>query len=382
MQDFEEELDLATNKLEQLESSVDNFSSNLDNIDKKFEELTTLKKEDYIFILFCASLHAYRQYFITDFKPRLSASDAAREVKGDFNEKSFRNKRRYYCSLANIISNPVPFDTSEHTEKIKPCISGNNHRWKCLGHYPILGYIFGTANIMTSTVSVKNGLTGIDTYHVSTDVIHRNGLKRKYSFVGDVISSKAHTDKMFEHIYHRITTQPEEGITSLIAALAKEHEHLLSDEKTSQSLPFPILSFTPSISEELHNRGLDFINLKTVTKQSGYAFLINLITRILYLAYQAGKKITKTKSINDVSIDSTIKTRCEKILNVANVIATSSNLATVLVGALTGNLNLTCKFDIGGEIISLVQLASSAEFINQLQYEYIKQEVQLLNSNL
>ena len=381
-QEFEIELETSTQGLERLEHSVTNFSKNLNEIDQRFEELTKLKTEDYIFIVFCAAMQAYRQYFLTDFKPRLSDAEAARQVKGDCEEMSSRDKRRYYCSLNNIVSNPVPFDTSQHADHISPGISGKNHRWKCLGHYPTLGYVFGTANIMTSTVTVKEGLMGIDTYHVSTEQIFKNGPKRSYSYMGDIISSKAHTDKMFEHIYHRIKSNPEEGITALIMALAKEHEHLRSDEYSTQSLPFPILSFTPSISEELHNWGLDYINLKTVATQAGYSIVVNLITKILYLAYQTGKQLLNAKTINEVHLDSTIKTRCEKILNVANIIASSTNLASVLVGILTGNLNLLRKFDIGGEIITLVQLARSSKFINQLKYEYVKHEVESLNSNL
>ncbi|MBD5401874.1 hypothetical protein HDR58_03600 [bacterium] len=381
-EEFESELIESTDKLNRLSESVSNFSGKLDAIDKQFEEITSLQKEDYIFIVFCAALQAYRQYFVTDFKPRLTDTQAAKEVKGDFKEVSSRNKKRYYCSLSNIVSNPVPFDTSEHADHLAPGVSGNNHRWKCLGHYPVLGYVFGTANIMTSTVTVKDGLLGVDTYHVSTSTIYRNGPKRSYSFEGDVMSAKAHTDKMFDHIYARIKSNPEEGISALITALAKEHEHLRSDERSTQSLPFPVLSFTPDVSEELHDWGLDFINLKTIAAQAGYSVIVNLITKILYLAFQAGKKVINAKSIKDITIDQSIRVRCEKILSVANVVASSTNLATILVGVLTGNLNLIRKFDIGGEIVTISQLARSAKFINKIKSEYISQEVNKLNANL
>lgn len=66
----------------------------------------------------------------------------------------------------------------------------------------------------------------------------------------------------------------------------------------------------------------------------------------------------------------------------ANVVASSTNLATVLVGILTGNLDLVRKFDIGGEIITLIQLARSAEFINRMKCEYIEHEINLLNNQL
>lgn len=380
--EFEQELKDSTEKLNKLVYSVENFSTNLDKIDEQFESLTSLKKEDYIFVIFCAALQAYRQYFLTDFKQRLNDSQAAKEVKGDCKETSSRNKKRYYCSLSNIVSNPVPFDAIEHKDNISTIVSGANHRWTCLGHYPILGYVFGTANIMTSTISVKDGIIGINTYHVSTGTINRNGPKRSFSYEGDIMSAKAHTDKMFEHIYNRIKSNPQEGISALTAALAKEHEHLRSDVKSKQSLPFPILSITPEISEEMHNWGIDFLNLKTIATQAGYAIIVNLITKILYLAYQAGKENIHDIGKNSVAFDKTIRVRCEKIISVANAVASSTNLATVLVGVLTGNLDLTRKFDIGGEIITLIQLARSADFINRMKCEYIKHEINLLNNQL
>ena len=381
-EDFEKELIESTDKIDSLFESVSNFSSNLDTFDKQFDEITTLKKEDFVFVVFCAALQAYRQYFLTDFKPRLTDTQAAKEVKGDFKEKSSRNKKRYYCSINNITSNPVPFDTSAHAGHITPGVSGKNHRWKCLGHDPVLGYVFGTANIMTSTVTVKEGLMGIDTYHVSTGTIFRNGPKRSFSYDGDIMSAKAHTDKMFEHIYNRIKSNPGEGVTALIAALAKEHEHLRSDVKSIQSLPFPVLSFTPEISEELHNWGLDFINLKTIAVQAGYSVIVNLITKVLYLAFHIGKQVINATCIKDIAIDYSVRVRCEKIISVANAVASSSNLATILVGVLTGNLNLLRKFDIGGEIVTISQLARSADFINKLKNEYIRQEVNNLNAGL
>lgn len=363
-------------------TSSKEFASNIEKMEYEFEQLTGLQKEDYIFVLLCAGLQACRQYLITDFDERLSDKEAAKEVKGDKLEYSNRNKMRYYCSIDNMIVNPVPFDAVEHKSNIKPGISGINHRVKCLGHYPILGYVFGTANIMTSTVTVKEGITQCKTYHVKTELIEqkrfyeRTGKSKIYAMKKDYIYAKAHTKKMFNYCYERIKKNPKEGLLALVTALGKEHEHLRSDEKTKQSLPFPVLSFTPEIAEKLSEYGLDYINLKTVVKQTSYSYLVNLIIEVIYYAYQIGKNALNAKDAEEImQIDDKVRVRLKKILNVANVISTSTNLIVGIVGLILGNIDLIKKIDIGGEFVTLHSLASSADYILQVKKEYILNEI-------
>lgn len=386
--DFQEIRQSVNSSCNKLIDSIENFSQDVRHIETAFDEMTKLKREDYVFILFCAGLQACRQYLITDFKQRLSDKNAAKEVKGDKEEKSNRNKSRYYCSVEKIVTNPVPFDAIEHNKKVHPGLAGINHRIRCLGHYPELGYVFGTANIMTSTVTTKEGLSHIQTFHVTTEPITRiyhykkTGETKTQTRVIDYIDSKAHTDKMFEHCYTRIKNNPKEGLLALVTALAKEHEHLRSDEKTSQSLPFPLLSFTPQIAEHLREYGLDYINIKTIAKQSAYSGFVNLIIEIIYYAYHIGKQVSKAKQANDICIDNTIKVRLRKIINVANVIATSTNLGVVLLGVFTSNINLIRKFDIGGEIVTLYNLSKSPDFMIKVKEEYIKTEISKLNATI
>lgn len=369
-------------------SSIDNFSENVKRIDREFEDLTNLKREDYPFIIFCAGLQAFRQYFVTDFKERLTDRQAAKEVKGDKEEKSDRNKTRYYCSIKKIVSNPVPFDALEHDNDIKTGISGSNHRTTCLGHYPELGYVFGTANIMTSTITKKEGLANIQTYHVKTEAITRDyhykktGVTLSRTSEKDYIYSKAHTSKMFEHCYNRIKDNPQKGIPALVAALAKEHEHLRSDEKSKQSLPFPFLSFTPEMAEALRDYGLDYINVKTISKQAAYSYFVNLITEIIYYAYHIGKELPNVKNVKDIKIDNIVKVRLRKIINVANVISTTTNLAVVIVGIFIGNLDLIRKLDIGGELVTTRNLSNSADFMIKVKEEYILSEMNKINSKV
>ena len=376
------------NSYDRVLSSIENFSDDINRIDKEFEALTNLKREDYPFIIFCAGLQAFRQYFITDFKERLTDQQAAKEVKGDKEEKSDRNKTRYYCSIEKIVTNPVPFDAFEHDDNIKTGISGSNHRTTCLGHYPELGYVFGTANILTSTITKKEGLANIQTYHVKTEAITRDyhykktGVTVSRTSNKDFIYSKAHTSKMFEHCYNRIKDNPKKGIPALIAAVAKEHEHLRSDEKSKQSLPFPFLSFTPEMAETLRDYGLDYINIKTIGKQAAYSYFVNLITEVIYYAYHIGKQLPNVYNVKDVKIDNTVKVRLRKIINVANVISTSTNLSVVIVGIFTGNLDLIRKLDIGGELVTTRNLSNSADFMIKVKEEYILSEMKKINSKV
>ncbi len=387
-EDFQALSDNTKRSYDKVISSIENFSDDIKRIDEEFENLTQLKREDYPFIIFCAGLQACRQYFVTDFKERLTDKQAANEVKGDKEEKSSRNKTRYYCSIENIITNPVPFDAVEHDEKMGTGISGRNHRTKCLGHYPELGYVFGTANIMTSTITKKEGLADLQTYHVKTESLTREYNYKKTGKIvtrtsdKDYIYSKADTSKMFEHCYNRIKRNPKEGIPALLAALSKEQEHLKSDEKTKQSLPFPFLSFTPEIAETIRDYGLDFINVKTVAKQAAYSYFINIITEVIYYAFHIGKQLPNVNNARQIKIDETVKTRLKKIINVADVISTSTNLAVVIVGIFTGNLDLIRKLDIGGELVTLKNLSSSADFMIKVKEEYIQSEMNKINSEL
>ena len=187
---------------------------------------------------------------------------------------------------------------------------------------------------------------------------------------------------MFEHCYNRVKDDPKKGIPALIAALAKEHEHLLTDENSKQSLPFPLLSFTPEIAESLREYGLDYINVKTVAKQATYSYFVNLITEIMYYAYQIGKQVPNVKTVKDIKIDDLVKVRLRKIINVANVISTSTNLAVVIAGIFMGDMNLIRKFDIGGELITINTLSNSADFMIKVKEEYIHSEMNKINSQI
>ena len=249
-QEHEEQQEQIQNKIDLLQTKVDSLTEFVELTNRKFEEITSIKnKKDVIFLIVATALQIARQLVIDKYKNRLKDQEAAKEVerklKGKKEEEVVHDKtrsRRYYASIEEMETNPVPFDCFQKESGIagdpnrNPSLSGFNHRFKALGHDPVLGLIFGTANTMTNTVTVANGGFSLSTYHVHIGVGHRLNTE----FPIDKIDAKASTALMFEKVAERIKT---EGITPLAVALKETIIHQLSDVRTEQSLPIPFLSY-------------------------------------------------------------------------------------------------------------------------------------------
>ena len=131
----------------------------LNDLERDFERATKLNGVDISFLLFSTALQCVRQYLLTNFKSRderPSDKEAAENTWGHGEEHSGRGVLRYNPSLTEIVKNPVPFDAIFGGKDLGLGLGGNNHRFKTLGHDPILGWIFGTANIATSTITLSD----------------------------------------------------------------------------------------------------------------------------------------------------------------------------------------------------------------------------------
>ena len=186
---FQQELD----RMIYVTQNTDNI---LNQYDKKFQSMTKLQPEDIKFIFFATGLQCIRQYLLTNFEERLDDKSAAKRVKGEQKEHSNRKHRYYWPSLQEIITNPVPFDTCYGSREKGLNIGGGfRHRAKTLGHDPVLGWIFGTMNILTSTITTNQ----FETYHVKTCEVINHGVR-------DKISEKADTGKMISYSLKRFTS--------------------------------------------------------------------------------------------------------------------------------------------------------------------------------
>lgn len=313
----------------------------LDDLDKQFCEKTGLNSEEVALMFFAVGLQIARQYLLTKFPKRLSDKEVAKKVKGKKEEHSNRKHRYYNPSLEEIASNPVPFDANIGSNGNLKGGGKMGHRVTTLGHDPILGLIFGTANIATSTLTTSSFLS----FHIYTEN------KRDY------FKSKASTYKVLEATVNKTLYQGIEGKKIIATSFIKEIIHLQSDMYTKNSLPIPFISaMNPKLASKLAERGLDMANILTVSKQVTYAMFINDIIAMLHSIFYDGNTEMEEK-LHEV------KTR--KIIAYSDMIASASNLGVV---AFTKNLNL---LDIGGIGVTILEFIKYREFQKKVKEEFI-----------
>lgn len=325
----------------------------ISDVDKKFNNATKLCGKDIPFLFLAIALQVLRQYLVTKFPERPDDQSAANAVKGE-KEHSDR-KHRYYCpSLMEIVTNPVPFDANVGAAQYK-ALSGFGklkHRGATPGHDPILGLIFGTANIATSTLTNWR----MESYHIYT------GTHGKLKGVHDIFNAKADTSLVFFYTIDKLLNQGIEGKTIVGVSLGKEIIHLKSDVYSKDSLPLPIISsaISPVVAGDLASRGLDMANVLSIGKQASYSVIINTIIAITHgFFYNEAEKCSREQ----------FEVRTRKILVWSNCIASLSN---IIVTALSENLHL---LDIGGLAVTLYRLITDVDFIQKIKEEFIRNEI-------
>lgn len=321
---------------------IGNTSEILNDLDKQFCSRTGLTKTDMKFLFTAIGLQIARQYLLTQFPERLDDQTAAKEVQGNIKEHSNRKHRYYNPTLNEITNNPVPFDANVNANGALKGGGKMGHRVTAIGHDPLLGLIFGTANIATATLTTSS----FDSYHIYT-----NENKRDY------FKNRARTDLVLSHTLDKMLNQGKDGREIVATALLKEIKHLRSDINSKNSLPLPIVSvIDPKIASELANYGLDMSNVFNVGTQASYTWLINsLIAMIHRLFCDADTEMDKKM----------YEVRTRKILSYSNLVASSSNLAAI---AITKN---TKYLDLGGLGITIYRLITDAKFIRQVKEEFI-----------
>lgn len=387
---------LSKEELEQIERRKE-------EIDEKFKEITRLRGADYIFLFAAIALQITRQavqprldFESLDVDNRENDKTAAKKTdKSDAKEKSDKaqqeakkhkidinkEKEYYYASIADITNlKHVPYDV------VIPGLSGKTHRFKTLGHDPKLGYLFGTCNILTNTLTTSD----MKTVHIKNN--------KKYA--------NADTMKMFKYCQERFAEKGGKAIVA--AAVAKQTYHIKSDQKSKSGIGLPFLQL---ICDEktirvLCDRGIDYNAAEfagTIAKQALFAELINFVVatthRILIAKEEFDVYCNKNNIIDEVSLvealrhkgfhdivfgnESLNEVRTRKILLISNAVASSANIiytgivagTSAYSGNAAGVYEALSKLDVGGILVTLKHLLSDGRIITKIKNDFILQAI-------
>lgn len=282
----------------------------------------------------------------------------------------------YYSSFEHITTTPgVPYDATRYlseetielylnkghswnfdpndlkTENLK-IFKGANHRFATLGHDPILGLIFGTANIMTNTItSVKKEgiLPIIKTNHVVYTSLYKN----------PSIGKDASTLEMFHKSIERTIEDPKVFVASLI----KQIIHIGTDLYTPCGIQIPGANLILSNKEtEKLTQYISTGDLLKIGTSAKISQLINNIITVFHNLLYDEKKYSSREVYN-------IKTK--KIILYSNLIATSSNVIWVGSNVYYGNKKVIKDLDIGGMLVTLYHLIYDVRYIQKIKEEFV-----------
>lgn len=322
------------------EAEFEEAYKRLDEIDAKFEKKTGLKKKDFPFLAVAIAMQCARQYVLD---PWLKSHRRGAGPKDEKGRKNNADAGWYYVETDKILTNRVPYDVQHYggNSTIDGFLKGGDHRAMTLGHDPVLGWIFGTANIMTSTVTRRDFMSA----HVKC-INNENK-----------IHSLASTEKIFEAVGERVFEKGIDGKLALGAAIVREAIHLKSDIDTKRSLPFPIVStLSPELSKKLAEYGIDIASVST---EASFSMLINTIIGMVHC-------LCFNESEDDKDF---YEVRTRKIILYSNLIASTSN---VIASVFTERYDL---LDVGGLLVTISRLITDVRFICKVKDEFVDSEL-------
>ncbi len=347
-------------------------------INDEFAQKTKLSKVDIAFLMIAVALQTARWIVIQevlgdlgDRGERISSYEGDAQKKDELNtwnsehsDKENINSEKY-PTWKDIIFGQYKRTDGGKTQWRCPYDAQNGspegfedggrgaHRQNTLGHDPILGWIFGTANLMTCTITCSRKFN-YGTYRVE--------------YPGGVFGEKIPAAVMFYEVYDSLR----EDKYRLPAALFAQYAHLKSDVFTERGLPIPLLdTFSPELAGKLYSEQYDALCLAKdaarVGSQAAFAILINMLISLLHGFFYNPEKDHR-RDFYEV--------RTRKILLYSNVISSSINLAYVGVNAYSGNVgDALKKLDIGGLLVTLWRLFSDIRFITKVKEQFIKEEI-------
>lgn len=337
----------------------------LKNLDKEFESQTGLNKVDVKFLLFATALQLGRwvvinkvnQYVTTKIdNSRLKDNDSAikkmeRKARDKYKEKHdgkwAHNKSEKYPTWLEIVYDGVPYDVSVGSPRFGVNMEAGYHRIHTLGHDPLLGWLFGTMNILSETITLDD----FRTYKVA------NQPKPKHwEYQTNVLEG-----------FRMALESIKEDEKRLPAAVFAQALHFKSDAYTKNGLPVPVLeTFAPDLAGKLYKSNYDSLcmmkDIAGIGIQAAGSILINMVISLIHGLYYDPEKYSSRDEYE-------VKTR--KILMYSNMISTASNVIWVGGNTLVGNEMAWKDMDIGGLIVTMHRLVNDTKFIQSIKEEFV-----------
>ena len=357
-----------------ISSAVKEYGENLDRIDYEFKQLTKLQDSDAAFVFGATAFQILRIILINRLtKIELAGKGSLETSLKDLQKKIFDpldktpgENRPLYASKHHILTNRgVPYDATSFADFNNDMFKGANHRFGTLGHDPLLGLIFGTANIMTNTITcppINSIFKGIDLFPKTFNVTYDIGGKNPHIVSADPfgVSAQFLTPLMLASAANRILVEPD----AAAAALIKQIIHIGTDLYTPMGiqLPFANLILDKATTERLTS----YVNMGDIVKvggQAAAAIAINWLVAALH-GCSLFNKDDGTEFCSEMH-----QVRTKKILLISNSIATSSS---VIQAAITKNPR---NLDIGGAAVLIYRLFTDMKFISKLKQEFMTSEL-------
>lgn len=357
-----------------ISSAVKEYGENLDRIDYEFKQLTKLQDSDAAFVFGATAFQVIRIFLInwlTKIEP--AGKGSLEKSLKKLQKKTFKpfdktpgENHLLYASKHHILSNRgVPYDATSFADFNNGMFKGANHRFGTLGHDPLLGLIFGTANIMTNTITCppsNSMFKEINLLPKTFNVTYDIGGKNPHILSADPsgISAQFLTPLMLASAANRILVEPD----AAAAALIKQIIHIGTDLYTPMGiqLPFENLILDKATTEKLTS----YVNMGDIVKVGGQAagaIAINWLVAAIHGCSHFNK---------DDGTEFCFKmhqVRTKKILLISNSIATSSS---VIQAAITKNPR---NLDIGGAAVLIYRLFTDMKFISKLKQEFMTSEL-------
>ena len=349
------------------QSEFENAYQDLENINREFQRYTALDGVDLSIMIVAAALQTLRWVLMPeigktiDKTTRITADEGdeiVKRLKKEFVEKhenwtakkkqqGRRLREQEGKTWKEIIFSGVPYDAIKGSKKVlKVGLSGTTHRYRTLGHDPILGWIFGTSNILTDTLTLNN----LVSYRVENGNVTNRSL-------------------LIPQLLCETSNQIQGSKYKLPAAVFRQALHYKSDMYTKDGLPVPLLGvFNETLAGKLYSNQYDFLCFVRDSKIEGISvilsILINMVIGLIHGLYY-DEKCDGERDLFEV--------RTRKILLYSNILASTGNVAVTLI---TKNAKM---LDIGGLLVTISRLYTDARFIARAREAFIQNR---LDNNL